>query len=68
MTARKDSLTAEKGQQVSCNSVGIFQQRKDSKVSLYLQVLQSGRSRLGKLFKSKISWWMIVSGYTFYLQ
>jgi hypothetical protein len=64
MTARKDSLTAEKGQQVSCNSAGIFQrkgkqvscnsagifqQRKDNKVSLCLQVLQSGLSRLGKL-------------------
>jgi hypothetical protein len=57
--ARKDNkysvtvlvLDSRKGQQVSCNSAGIFQQRKDNKVSLYLQVLQSGQSRLGKLIQ-----------------
>jgi hypothetical protein len=42
-------LDNRKGQQAACNSAGIFQKRNNNKVLLYLQVIQSGQSHIGKL-------------------
>jgi hypothetical protein len=69
MKARKDSLTAGKRQQVSCNRAGIFQQRKDSKMSLCLQGLTVwSKSSWQAHLRAYFSWWIFVSDHTLLMQ